>query len=89
MTHQPTISQTNRNTQRKFNRYLGTCDFSVPPRSGRLSSGSGIQLLLLCRQCSTPSHIVVIIYHYIGYKYKATTWYLTGFPNGSNLGSTV
>ena len=41
------------------------------------------------RQCSTPSHMVVIIYYYIGYKYKATTWYLTGFPNGSNLGSTV
>ena len=36
------------------------------------------------RQCSTPSHImVVIIYFYIGYKYIATTiWYLTGFPNG-------
>ena len=29
--------------------------------------------------------------HYKGYnyKYKATTWYLTGFPTGSNLGSTV
>ena len=43
------------------------------------------------RQCSTPSHMVVIIYYYIGYKYKkATTWYLTGFPNSSiNLGSTL
>ena len=41
------------------------------------------------RQYSTPSHMVVIIYYYIGYKYKATTWYLTGFPNGSNLGSIV
>ena len=41
------------------------------------------------RQCSTPLHMVVIIYYYMGYKYKATTWYLTGFPNGSNLGSTV
>ena len=42
------------------------------------------------RQCSTPSHMVVIIYYYyMGYKYKATTWYLTGFPNGSNLGATV
>ena len=41
------------------------------------------------RQCRTPSHMLVIIYSYIGYKYKATTWYLTGFPNGSNLGSTV
>ena len=42
------------------------------------------------RQCSTPSHMVVIIYYYMGYKYKATTWsYLTGFPNGSKLGSIV
>ena len=42
------------------------------------------------RQCSTPSYMVVITYYYyIGYKYKATTWYLTRFPNGSNLGSTV
>ena len=41
------------------------------------------------RQFSTPSHMVVITYYYIGYKYKASTWYLTGFPNGSNLGSTV
>ena len=41
------------------------------------------------RQCSTPSHMVVIIHYYIDYKYKATTWYLTGFPTGSNLGSTV
>ena len=29
---------------------------------------------------STPSYMVlVIIYYYIGYKYKATTWYLNGF----------
>ena len=41
------------------------------------------------RLCSTPSHIVVIIYYYMGYKYKATTWYLPGFPNDSNFGSTV
>ena len=34
------------------------------------------------KQCSTPSHMVVVIYYYIGYKYKATTWYLNGFPNG-------
>ena len=27
--------------------------------------------------------------HYKGYKYKATTWYLNGFPTGSNLESTV
>ena len=41
------------------------------------------------RQCSTPSHMVVIIYYCMGYEYKAIAWYLTGFPNGSNLGSTV
>ena len=34
------------------------------------------------RQCSTPSHMVVVIYYYICYKYKATTWYLIEFPNG-------
>ena len=34
--------------------------------------------------------MVVIIYYYMGYKYKANTWYLNGFPNnGSNLGSAV
>ena len=27
--------------------------------------------------------------HYKGYEYKATTWYLNGFPTGSNLGSTA
>ena len=29
------------------------------------------------RQCSTPSHMVVIIYYYIGYKYKATPMVVT------------
>ena len=33
--------------------------------------------------------MVVVIYYYIGYKYNATTWYLNGFPDGSNLVSTV
>ena len=37
------------------------------------------------RPRGTPSHMVVI-YYYIGYKYKASTWYLNGFPNGSNHG---
>ena len=46
MTHQPTVTQTNKNTQSKFDPYLGTCDISVPPRSGRLSSSSSTQLLL-------------------------------------------
>ena len=27
------------------------------------------------RQCSTPSHMVIIIYYYIGYKYKATFFF--------------
>ena len=41
-------------------------------------------------QCSTSSNmVVVIIYCYIGCEDKATTWYLNGFPDGSNLGSTV
>ena len=35
------------------------------------------------------SHMVVIIYCYIGCKDKATIWYLNGFPEVSNLGSTV
>ena len=35
------------------------------------------------------SNTIVIIYCYIGCKDKATTWYLNGFPEGSNLGSTV
>ena len=39
------------------------------------------------KPCSTSPFMVIIIYCYIGYKYKATTWYLSGFSNGSNLGS--
>ena len=39
--------------------------------------------------CSTSSYMVVIIYCYINYEDKATTWYLNGFPDGNNLGSTV
>ena len=42
------------------------------------------------KQCSsTSSNMVVLVYCYIGYKYKAITWHLNGFPNGSNLGSTL
>ena len=40
-------------------------------------------------KCSTSSYIVVIIYCYISYKDKANAWYLSGFPDGSNLGSTI
>ena len=35
------------------------------------------------------SNMVVIIYCYICCEDKATTWYLNGFPEGSNLGSKV
>ena len=35
------------------------------------------------------SNMVVIIYCYIGCKDKATTWYLNGFSEGSNLGPII
>ena len=43
------------------------------------------------RQCSRPSHMVVVIYitKTLSTKPLPGTWYLTGFPTGSNLGSTV
>ena len=41
------------------------------------------------KQRSISSKMVVIIYCCIGCKDKATTWYLNGFPEGSNLGSTI
>ena len=47
MTHQPTVTKNCKNTQSKFDSTLGSCDVSVAPRSVRLSSSSGTQLLLL------------------------------------------
>ena len=41
------------------------------------------------KHCSTSSNMEVIIYCYIGCEDKATTWYLNGFLDGSNLESTV
>ena len=41
------------------------------------------------KQCSTSSNWVVIIYFFIGCKDKTSTRYLNGFPDGSNLGSTM
>ena len=38
-------------------------------------------------QCNTSSILVVIIYCFIGCNNQASTWYLTKFPDGSNLGS--
>ena len=46
MTHQPTVTKNYKNTQSKFDSTLGSCDVSVAPRSVRLSSSSGTQLLL-------------------------------------------
>ena len=39
--------------------------------------------------CSTSSNRVVLIYCFIVRKDKTSTWYLNGFPYGSNIGSTV
>ena len=41
------------------------------------------------KQCSTSSNMGIIIYCYIGCKDKAITWYLNGFSEGGNLGSSV
>ena len=41
------------------------------------------------KQCSTSSNMVVVVYCYIGCKDKATTWYLNGFLDGGNIGSTT
>ena len=38
---------------------------------------------------STSSNMVVITYCFIGCKDKDSRWYLNGFPDGGNLGSTV
>ena len=43
---QPTVTQTSKNTQSKFDPNLGACDVYVPPLSGRLSCSSSTQLLL-------------------------------------------
>ena len=50
--------------------------------------------ITLGQQYNVGEKPTIILYTYINrhagtYKYKATTWFLTGFPNGSNLGSTV
>ena len=47
MTHQPIVTKNYKNTQSEFDSYLGSCDISVAPRTVRLSTSSGIQLLLL------------------------------------------
>ena len=41
------------------------------------------------KQCSTSNMVVIIYCYIIGWKDKASTWYLNGFPDGSNLGSRV
>ena len=37
------------------------------------------------KQCGTPSNMVVIIYYYVGCKYKAPTWYLKKNQNAPRL----
>ena len=41
------------------------------------------------KQCSTTSNMVAIINCFIGCKERVSTCYLSGFLDGSNLGSTV
>ena len=41
---------------------------------------------IINRHAGTPSHMVVVIYYHIGYKYKATTWYLKGSSMVVTLG---
>ena len=41
------------------------------------------------KQRSTSSNWVAIIYFFIGCKEETSTWHLNGFPDGSNLGSTI
>ena len=48
-----------------------------------------ILYIYINRHAGTPNKTLTIKHssniHYKGYKYKATTWYLNGFPTGSNL----
>ena len=41
------------------------------------------------KQCSKSSNRVVIIYCFVGCKDETSSWHLNGFPDGSNIGSTV
>ena len=41
------------------------------------------------KKYTTTSNMVVIISCFIGCKDNESTWYLNGFPEGSNLGPTV
>ena len=63
MTHQPTVTKNYKNTQSKFDSSLGSCDVSVAPRSVRLSSSSGTQLLLLPKGNSE----VPLLFHSLNY----------------------
>ena len=101
MAHQPTVTKNYKNTQSGFDSYLGSCDVSVAPRAIRLSTSSGTQLLLLPKGNSE----VPLFFHFLNYppyvckpskncnpagcKYKTSSWSLNGFPDGSNINSTV
>ena len=51
------------------------CTLTLLAMQGHQKNSKTIQ-----KQCSTPLNNVVIIYYYIGCKYTAHAWYLTGFP---------
>ena len=63
MTHQPTVTKNIKNTQSKFDPCPWTSDVSVAPRSVRLSSSSGTQLLLLPKGNSE----VPLFFHFLNY----------------------
>ena len=67
---------------------VGTCECGFSVQHCKLK---------LCRDTrktlKTKDNVIHITHgssnvHYKGCKYQATTWYLNGFPTGSNLGST-
>ena len=64
-THQPTVTKNYKNTQSKFDSTLGSCDVSVAPRSVRLSSSSGTQLLLLPK--SNNEVLVPLLFYFLNY----------------------
>ena len=63
MAHQPTVTKNIKNTQSKFDSFPWTCDVAVAPRSVRLSSSPGTQLLLLPKGNSK----VPLFSHFLNY----------------------
>ena len=55
----------------------------------KLIAMQGHQAKTKHKQCSTSSNRIVTTYCFMGCKDKTSTWHLNGFPDGSNLESTV